>query len=185
MIQIPDKKYKTIVIDPPWDIRSVGDGHNLKFQVKDKLPYGIQSDDELKVFPLNDFAADDCQLFLWITHTTLPLAMELLQIWGFKYHCIITWDKTKGVVICGVNRRTEMVLYAYKGKQDLKQHGVSLPTYFRENSTIHSRKPQLFYQMLCKSTPEPRIDIFARRKHQGFDAWGDQVENVPTIENWQ
>ena len=67
----------------------------------------------------------------------------------------------------------------------LKLKGVSLPTFFREDSTVHSRKPQIFYQMLCRSTPEPRIDVFARKRHYGFDAWGDQVENVPTIENWQ
>lgn len=184
-IPLPEKKYKTIVIDPPWDIRSVGDEHHLKFKVKDKLPYMVQSDEDMYGFPINDFADEECQLFLWVTHTTLPLGLELLKYWGFKYHCVITWDKTKGVVICGINRRTELIIYGYKGKQNLKLKGVSLPTFFREDSTVHSRKPQIFYQMLCRSTPEPRIDVFARKRHHGFDAWGNQVENVPTIENWQ
>jgi len=38
----------------------------------------------------------------------------------------------------------------------------------------HSEKPARFYQLLRAWTPKPRIDIFARNAHEGFDGWGDE-----------
>jgi len=183
-LNFPDKKYKTIVIDPPWDLTPVltSSFGMANFKFKDSLPYETMSEEDLKDFPIDKFAEEECQLFLWATHSTLPQALELVKYWGFKYHCLLTWDKTKGICLCGINRRTEFVIYAYRGKQNLKQMGLSLPTYFREVSTVHSRKPRSFYHLLVKSTPEPRIDIFARKRYFGFDAWGDQVEKINPLE---
>ena len=186
MLEFPDKKYKTVVIDPPWDLTPVFTSSfgMTNFKFKDSLPYETISEEDLKNFPIDKFAEEECQLFLWATHSTLPQALELVKYWGFKYHCLLTWDKTKGICLCGINRRTEFVIYAYRGKQNLKQMGVSLPTYFREVSTVHSRKPRSFYHLLVKSTPEPRIDIFARKCYYGFDTWGDQVEEVQILESF-
>ena len=179
------KKYNTIVIDPPWNLTPVTNTlKTIHFKCKESLPYKTMSDNELRSFPLNDFAADNCQLFLWVTHSTLLFGLELLKIWGFKYHCLITWDKTKGLSMWGFNRRTEFIIFAFKGKIDIKQKNISFPTVFKEASTTHSVKPKLFYELLLKSTPEPRIDIFARKKHYGFDAWGNQVDETPTLESY-
>tara|TARA_Y100001934_G_C11887205_1_gene555910 strand:- start:14 stop:568 length:555 start_codon:yes stop_codon:yes gene_type:complete len=181
-MNFPKKKYKTIVIDPPWFMPSVSPTHNVKFKVTGSLPYELMKDEDLRQFPINQFADENCQLFLWVTHGTMQLGFELLKAWNFKYHCLLTWDKTKGVVMCGFNRRTEYVIFGYKGKLNIKLKGVSIPTFFREKSTVHSRKPRIFYDMPLKSTPEPRIDIFARKRHFGFDAWGNQVEEVQSLE---
>ena len=181
-LNFPDKKYKTIVVDPPWDLPVVSPSRNVGFKVTDSLPYKTLTDDKLREFPINEFADDECQLFMWVTHGTLPFGLELTKLWGFKYHCLLTWDKTKGVVICGFNRRTEYVIFSYKGKLDIKLKGVSIPTFFRETSTIHSKKPRIFYDLLLKSTLAPRVDIFARKTHFGFEAWGDQVEKIKPLE---
>ena len=179
----PDKKYKTIVIDPPWNLPVVSASHSqASFKHTGSLPYPTMTDDELHKIPISEFADDQCQLFLWVTHGTLPLGLELIKSWGFKYHCLLTWDKTKGITMCGFNRRTEYVIFAYKGKLDMKQKGRSFPTFFRETSTIHSRKPRIFYDLILKATPTPRLDMFARKIHVGFDAWGDQVEKIKPLE---
>jgi N6-adenosine-specific RNA methylase IME4 len=54
--------------------------------------------------------------------------------------------------------------------------GSFIPTLFRVSRTTHSEKPSMFYEILRIRTKEPRIDIFARKRHFGFDAYGDQVE---------
>jgi len=186
MKNFPDKKYKTVVIDPPWNIIPIKNCKAIidrtKLEQQNTLPYHLMTNEELKNFPIDKFADEECQLFLWATHSTLPFALELVKHWGFKYHCLLTWDKTNGITLCGITRRTEFVIYAYRGKQNLKQMGLSLPTYFREVSTVHSRKPRSFYHLLVKSAPEPRIDIFARKCYYGFDAWGDQVEEIKPLE---
>lgn len=172
-------KYKTVIIDFPWDLNLRG----LSFRPSHKIiPYKTMTDEECKQFPINDFAADECCLFLWVTQTTLPKGLQLIEMWGFKYHCLFTWDKTNGLTICGITRRTEFVIYAYRGRLQLKTKGKSLMTIFKEAPNKHSEKPAIFYSMLLKNTPEPRIDIFARKRHYGFDAWGDQAENPTTLE---
>jgi N6-adenosine-specific RNA methylase IME4 len=180
----PGKKYQTIVIDPPWNLSSVGTTHRLKFKLSKSLPYPTMSDNDIKDFPIDEFAAEDCGIFMWVTHATLPLGLDIIKKWVFKYHCLLTWDKTLGVVIHGFNRRTEMVIYAYRGKFQIKDRGVSIPTFFREIRTVHSRKPRIFYDILLKNTPVPRIDIFARKKHYGFDAWGNEVDDSVTLDSF-
>ena len=174
-------KYRTIVIDPPWNIGKINMKNYLGFANKETLPYNQMTDDEIRKFPINDYAEENCQLFLWTTHTTLPFGLELCKLWGFKYHCLITWDKTKGVVLLGVNRRTENCIYAYKGRMELKQKNFSIPTIIKEDSTNHSEKPKTFYNLLLRGTPEPRIDIFSRKKHIGFDSYGNEAEEPLTL----
>jgi site-specific DNA-methyltransferase (adenine-specific) len=171
------RKYRTVVIDPPWQVCC--NLTNVKFyRTGKKLPYGTMSDAEIAQFPINDFAEEECDLFMWTTHTKLPIALKIIEAWGFKYHVLLTWDKEAGVCINGFYRKTELVVYGYRGKQgiDVKE-GHYLPTLFRQKATEHSQKPSVFYELLRQRTLEPRIDIFARKRHYGFDAYGDQVES--------
>ncbi|GAH13102.1 unnamed protein product, partial [marine sediment metagenome] len=48
---------------------------------------------------------------------------------------------------------------------------------FTEKRGRHSRKPDVFYKTLKQNTQAPRIDIFAREEHDGFDVWGNEVES--------
>jgi N6-adenosine-specific RNA methylase IME4 len=173
-------KYRTVVIDFPWEF--VDHGMTLPMQggnLLDHPPYKTMTDEEIKIFPINDFADESCDLFLWSIHSKLPFIFrELLPEWGFKYHVLLTWDKLSGMCIKGFYRRTELVVYAYRGKFgiDIGQ-GNYLPTIFSGRPKEHSQKPDVFYTLLNGRTVAPRIDIFARKRHYGFDAWGDQVEN--------
>jgi N6-adenosine-specific RNA methylase IME4 len=168
-------KYKTIVIDPPWDVKC---NLTVKFyRTGKKLPYKVMSDKEIEQFPIVDYADEECDLFMWVTHSKLPAGLEIVKQWGFKYHVLLVWDKAGGVCINGFYRRTELVIYAYRGKMGVDTgEGSYLPTLFRQVKTEHSAKPKIFYELLRGRTKEPRIDIFARSRHYGFDAFGDQVE---------
>ena len=55
----------------------------------------------------------------------------------------------------------------------------------RESLTTHSKKPQIFYDILTRNTPEPRIDVFARMKRYGWDTFGDDKKlNAITLETF-
>jgi len=142
-----------------------------------EMPYKTMTEEEILNFPINDYADNECNLFMWTTHTFLPQALIIIKAWGFKYHVCLTWDKTNGRPLCGFKRKTEFCIYAYKGKITVNQRGEFIPTLFREKLREHSRKPDSFYEILRSNTPEPRIDIFARYRHFGFDSYGDQVQN--------
>ena len=59
-----DGKYQTIVIDPPWPMEKIN---------RDKSPedtgfgYPTMTEEELTAFPLQDWADDQCHLYLWTT----------------------------------------------------------------------------------------------------------------------
>lgn len=142
--------------------------------------------EEIKQFPINDFAAEQCALFLWTTQGFFESAQDVAKAWGFKISKIITWDKTEGINWLGWTMNSEFIIFAYRGKYPIEvKRGRSMPTVFRASRTRHSEKPSQFYNKILHITSEPRIDIFARKRHYGFDAWGDQVQEAPlTIEQF-
>ena len=171
-------KYKTILADPPWNM---GEMRMKKARPNAKLPYQKMKTQEICKLPVGDFADKDCNLFLWTTHTFLPDAFEVMKAWGFKYHCLITWNKTNGIPCWGFKRETEFVLYGYKGKITVNQRGRFIHTLYTEKLTTHSTKPIGFYEILEKNTPEPRLELFARNKRNGWDVWGNEVESDITL----
>lgn len=170
-------KYNTIVIDPPWKLKM-----NLvkEFQVRypDTLPYDMMTDKELLDFKLvPDLASDRCDLFVWITHGKLPFGFKLIEKWGFKYRNLLTWHKKRqGISVHGIYRNTEFVIHASNFKTNLN-YKKPIPTLISAKGRGHSVKPYEFYEVLRKSSLEPRIDIFARQRHIGFDAYGNEIQN--------
>jgi len=160
------------VIDPPWPIEPM---ILRKYQLS--VPYQTMTIREIQRLPIEEIADDNCGLFLWTTHTFLPKAFQLLEDWGFNYYCMITWDKISGLTHQGFFRKTEFVVFGYKGKlnQCIKEMGKPIPAVFREAKGKHSKKPQAFDNIIRLATQEPRLDMFARRKKIGFDSYGDEV----------
>lgn len=173
-IIFPNKKYKTIYVDPPWNLTSMS---NVAWKIDSPLlnKYPTMTLEELKTLNIENISDKDCSLFLWCTHSTIPDALELMRTWGFKYHCIITWDKGRGFSLWGFHRRTELLLYGYKGHININQKGKYIPTIVYEKSTKHSSKPKVIYELLESNSPSPRIELFARNKREGWDVWGNEV----------
>ena len=190
-------KYKTVVIDPPWNVSKMGlspkaferqerKPHLQKKTMKDHLcdRYDIIESMNMFDFPIDDFAAEECLLFLWVTNSKdntgkpiLKLGFEILEAWGFIYHNTITWDKHNSFAIWSpIKGQTEHCLFAYRGNftnLTNKQNAV-MSNLVDEPVRNHSQKPNRFYQLLRAWTPAPRIDIFARNAHEGFDGGGDE-----------
>ena len=175
-------KYKTIVIDPAWDLKLLSKSATKSMQGGDatKLSYHTMKDKELLDFPVADFADTNCNLFMWCVNSKLEFAFRLLHEWNFKYSTMLVWTKSNGLTMLGINYKTEYCLFAYQGKRELANSKNPIPTHFSFPRGKHSEKPKEFYDMILKKSPAPRIDIFARKRHYGFDAWGDQVESEPT-----
>jgi len=174
-ILVPDKKYRCIVIDPPWP---------TKFITRTKRPdqfgiaYPTMSLEDIKNHPLGKdssiekLAYKDCHLYLWTTHSFLPYCFEIVKAWGFEYKCLMTWIKNVGMTPMSWMYSTEHVLFCTKGNLPLLRRGMRLD--FAAKVREHSRKPDEFYELVKKASPEPRIDIFSREKRDGFDSWGKE-----------
>jgi len=167
---LPEGKYRCIVIDPPWEMDKIARDVRPK-QVT--LDYPQMSEAELLAFPIPDLASDDCHLYLWTTHKYLPLALRLAEHWGFRYQCLMTWVKNVGFTPFSWMYSTEHALFCRRGDLDLLQLGKRLDIHAPVRE--HSRKPDEFYDLIQTVSPGPRLDIFAREQHEGFEVWGNEV----------
>ena len=173
---LPEGKYETLVIDPPWPMEK-----SALAARPEKVPlldYPTMSETELLAFgeTVNRVAADDCHLFLWATQRFLPLAFRLIDEWGFQYGSFVMgWRKSHGMQPLGLPQfNLEHVVYARKGSPrfvDTKAFACCFDGARRE----HSRKPDAFYDLIRRVTGGSRIDVFSREPREGFDLWGDET----------
>ena len=170
--KLPDGKYSVIYADPPWPVGSILMDKWVS-PIEDKYP--TMTINEIKALPIEKLAADNCSLFLWTTHSFLPDTLDIIKEWGFKYHCIITWNKGSGWTQFGFHKMTEFIIFAYKGRMNINQYGKAIPTLINENKTHHSKKPDTIRDLIKSKTPEGRIELFAREKYEGWESWGNQL----------
>lgn len=174
IIPFPSKKYQIIYADPPWQVTF------SKRSVRPKqieLPYKIMSLEEICELPVRRLIdPKGCHLFLWTTHTWLPSAFKVMEEWGFKYHCCLTWDKGYGFTPFSFMLSTEFCLYGQVKGSWLRPQRIGLKTLIHEHPTKHSRKPNAMRDLIVEFCGDlPRIELFARERVEGWDAWGDEI----------
>lgn len=182
MFNLPDKKYKTIVVDPPWHYGKWGKAsiapRGSSYEPQDSvIPYETMTVKEIMGLPLQDIAADNCDLYLWTTQKYLPDSFEVLKAWGFKYCQTLTWcKKPKGTGQGGLYcPTTEFLLLGRKGKMPKNKKRLDTTWWEVKRPMKHSKKPENFQDIIEKQSNSPRIELFARRERAGWDTWGDEV----------
>lgn len=176
------KKYDLIVIDPAWEVGKIQ--RKVRPNQKPQLDYITMPFDEIKALPIGEMADTNSVIFLWTIQKWLPKSFELLDAWGFKYQRTLTWDKKNGMCLFGFHHRTEFVLFGYKGKIEMYPKRKAIPTVFEGKSERHSAKPDEFYK-LVQGLGKNRVDLFARREREGWDVFGNEVNNSIDLERYR
>lgn len=177
------KKYQIIYADPPWRYQNGGvqGGVDAQYQTM-KLA-------DIKALPINELAEDTSVLLLWATFPQLQGALDVMQAWGFQYKTLgFSWLKTYkngtpffGIGYCAKSNQ-EVCLLGVKGKAHLLVKSNSVSSFISTVKTKHSEKPQVFRDKIVELFGDiPRIELFARQKTEGWDVWGNEVENDITL----
>ncbi len=171
-VPLPEGKYRTIVIDPPWPIEKIL--REVRPNQLD-LDYPTMTLEEIEALPVPELAYEDgCHIYLWTTHKYLPTAFKVLDAWGANYECLLTWVKNVGITPFSWMYSTEHCLFARIGNLPLLKLGKRLD--FEAKVREHSRKPDEFYNLIKEVSPEPRIDMFSREKRDGFAQYGNELD---------
>lgn len=138
--------------------------------------------EDIKNLPVADITADNAVLFLWCTYPQLPNGLEVIKAWGFQYFGLgFEWIKKTpgGKDFFGMGYWTranpECCLLAIKGKMKPLRHDIRQLVYSEIEE--HSRKPRIVREHIVNLVGDlPRIELFAREKTEGWDVWGNEVE---------
>jgi len=171
-------RYDIIVVDPPWDVKKLTRKARPNQVAMD---YKTMSIEEIKALNIGSLAEESCWCFLWTTQKFLFKTKDILEHWGFNHLLTMVWKKTFGISagmpLYGFRWNGEFILVGYKKKPALWIKGKPLiPAVFNAANIRHSQKPDKFYELI-EPLGEKRIDIFARKKREGWDVWGNEVES--------
>jgi len=177
------KKYQIIYADPPWKYNSRAN-HKTRFRGGACGHYSLMSMEKIKSLPINKITDKNCALFLWTTFPYLKEQLEVFESWGFKFKTLgFAWLKTNknnGFPFFGVGYYTksnmELCLLGIKGKMKPITNKISQIIIAPRKE--HSRKPNEIRDKIVELFGDlPRIELFAREKVKGWDAWGNEFES--------
>lgn len=168
----PKKRYRCLVIDPPWPIHKIE--REERPNQGQELSYPIMTLEEISKLPIGELAySDGCHVYLWVTHKFLPEGLKLFEKWGVNYQCLLTWVKPTGMTPFSWMYNTEHILFGRIGSLELLKLGTKVS--FTAPIEKHSQKPEIFYEIVRQVSPEPRLELFARQPREDFDVWGNEV----------
>lgn len=181
--RIGDKKFKTVLADPPWQFQNRTG--KMAPEHKRLNRYGTMKLDEIKALPVAQVCEDTAHCYLWVPNALLPEGLEVLKAWGFEYKSNLVWHKIRrdgGPDGRGVGfyfrNVTELILFGVRGKNARTlAPGRRQVNFLATQKREHSRKPDEAYGIIEACSPAPFLEMFARGSREGWTTWGNQADD--------
>jgi N6-adenosine-specific RNA methylase IME4 len=148
--------------------------------------YSTMSVHELCQMPVQDLMLPDSILFMWWLASMPREALQVVTAWGYQLKTMtgFTWVKLSKNYLrffglgFWTRQGSESCLIATRGK--FRRADDSVPAVYEDSYYgvlgKHSAKPDEFRKRICVLCGNlPRIELFARERVEGWDAWGNEV----------
>jgi len=174
--------YQLIYADPPWHFRV----HSSKGESRSaKQHYSVMSVEDIAIMPIPSIAAQDSVCLMWVIDPMIEQGYQVMRAWGFTPKTVgFYWVKEN---VKSVGFFTGLGYYTRANPEQciLGTRGRGLP---RKDKAVkrlivaprgrHSEKPEEAYIRIERLFGNVnRIELFARRRHLGWDVFGNQVED--------
>src|SRR4051812_42923899 len=173
--------FSTILADPPW--RFSNSTGKVAPEHKRLARYATMSLEEIAALPVGRLAASKSHLYLWVPNALVLEGLEVLRRWGFTYKTNLVWYKTRkdgGPDGRGVGfyfrNVTELVLFGTRGGLRTLAPGRRQVNLISTRKEEHSRKPIEIHRLIEACSPGPYLELFARERVPGWQAWGNEVD---------
>jgi N6-adenosine-specific RNA methylase IME4 len=172
---LPTGKFAAILADPPWPYATYSDKGKGRSA---EAHYDVMSIPDICALPVQQWAADDCVLFLWITKPQLlNAAPKVLAAWGFQFKTVgFFWVKTLAAkqqpglfgpaplrFFFGMGHWTranpELCLLATRGNPH--RINADVADLILAPRREHSRKPDEVYERIERLVAGPYLELFA------------------------
>jgi len=171
----PNKLYKTILADPPWDIQQ-------KSHMGAIMHYSLMTLEQIKNMPIADLSETNAHIWLWVTNRALRHGYDVLEAWGFTPQSIFTWVKPRMGLGNYLRNATEHVLFGTRGKAPVLFKAQPSWGFFPVQD--HSHKPEELHKIIERVSPGPYLELFARRHQPGWDVWGNEIDSDVEIQGY-
>lgn len=168
-----NKRYKVILMDPPWTYNNLARGNSSG-------EYKTMTLEDLKNLDILKLADADCVLFMWATFPLIQEALDLIKSYGFLYKTGLSWHKKtrKGKDYFGngfiFRSAAELLLVAYKGHP--KPKNKSTRNSLDAVCLGHSIKPEKSYKLIENLFDGPYLELFSRLNRKNWDCVGNEVK---------
>jgi len=170
--ELPPGKHNLIYADPPWRYE-----HCKTDSRKIENQYPTMELEAICELDIEQCAADDCVLFLWVTSPKLSEAMQVVDSWGFSYRTCMVWRKDQIGMGYYARQQHELLLICARGEPGVPEPGVRPCSVIDAPREQHSKKPDVFYDIIETMYPNAtKVELFARQPHKGWNSWGNEAE---------
>ncbi|MGO0576461.1 MT-A70 family methyltransferase [Ornithinimicrobium panacihumi] len=174
-----DGGFKTILADPPWRFSNRTGKVAPEHRRLDR--YSTMDLEIIKALEVEQVAARNAHLYLWVPNALLPDGLAVMEAWGFRYISNLVWAKRRkdgGPDGRGVGfyfrNTTELILFGVRGSMRTLPPARSQVNIIETRKREHSRKPDEQYDLIEACSPGPHLELFARQGRTGWTVWGDE-----------
>lgn len=185
--------YTGLLIDPPWGLHQRRSGNSKGYAAAEDH-YPVMTDERILGLgeAIKEISAENSFCFLWVTAATVPLGIQVLAAYGFKYTSFYFWAKGRFTLGNTFRNAGELLLLGVRGK-GTKVAYRSQPNWGLHALQQHSRKPEEIHLMIERMVggDGPFLELFARRpspSSKNWHTWGNELpaseKSLISLKKW-